>query len=154
MSARQKGWDREAWLRQLAVPTVTLIVVAIGFYYTQKNNNEKFELTLNKHESQFKEVGNQFERFNETMKKNYVDWMAVNKTEVEKAEKNQKEERETREKMRESFTALFTQLATNSAATNAQVNAIVKTLDGVTTKIDAIQSVQRERDPNFNRAKR
>lgn len=130
-------FDWGVWARAYGVFGLTFVGVLVAFYFTTK-------FTLDKHEAQFAEVGKQFERFNNTLQKNYSDWAAATKTEVEKSEKNAKEERDVRERMREQFVALFTQLSTNSAGTNAEVKAISKILDGVTTKIDNIQNVQQQ----------
>lgn len=132
------SFDWGAWVRSFGVWVLGFVGVLVAFYFTTK-------FTLDKHEQQFAEVGRQFERFNQTLQKNYSDWANATKLEQEKSEKNAKEEREVRERMREQFMALFTQLSTSSAGTNAEVKAITKSLDNVTTKIDSIQNVQQQR---------
>src|SRR5882757_3648015 len=143
MEMKKKPFDIEAWSRTLVVPVLTILFVAVGFYWQQKSTTESFKLTLDKHESQFKEVGNQFDKFNATLQKNYADWFAATKADSEKAEKNTKEERDIREKMREQFMQTFRQFGQSAAAMRVQVDTISKQLDGVTNKIDSISTQQK-----------
>lgn len=112
------------WIVDNSKMLVAIAAAVATFYFTVK-------FTLDKHEAQFAEVARTFEKFNKTLENNYSDYA-----------KAQKEDALTRDKMREQFMNLFTQLSTSSVATGEQVKSISKQLDGVTTKIDSIQSGQ------------
>lgn len=128
------NWTVILFLAGLAITTMTTL---FAFYYGTN-------ATLAKHDEQFKKLGEDFKAFGETSKQNFAEWLKLNKAEQEKAEKNAREDRDTRDKLREQFTNLFTQLSQNAVATKVQVDSITKNIDALQTKIDNISSVQQE----------
>lgn len=125
------GWVWDG-LRSFGVFFFTFIGILITFYFTTKD-------TLNKHESNFVEIGKKFDGFNNTLQKNYEDWAKQNRADQEKADR-----------IREQFLQTFNMLGTSNAAMKVQVENVAKQLDSVTNKLDMIQDVQRQnrRQPN------
>ena len=128
------NWTVILFLAGLAITTMT----TLGAFYWGTN------ATLAKHEEQFKKLGEEFKGFGETSKSNFERWLAINKQEQDKLEKQAKEDREAREKMRENFTTVFSQMGVNMAATKVQSDMIAKQLDEVKNELRGISSVQQE----------
>ena len=122
----EHGIDWGAYARSFGAAALALIGVLAGFYFTTKE-------TLDRHEKQFQSIGNQFEKFNNTLQRNYDDWAKIQKTDSDKAEK-----------VREKFLETFNSFGAQSAAMKVQVDNVSKQLDAVTNKLDSIQDVQRQ----------
>jgi len=101
------------WVKAVFAPVGALVAALVAFYFTTT-------ATLNEHSRQFIEVKEQFNKFNNTLVKNYEDYA-----------KNQKEEAAVRERQRERFETLFKDFGMNTAAMKVQVDGIVKSLDEV-----------------------
>jgi len=118
--------DWAAWVRSFGAAILGFFGVLIAFYFTTKD-------TLNRHESNFIEIGKKFDSFNGTLQRNYDDWAKTNKNDQEKAER-----------VREQFIASFNQFGIASAAMKVQVDNVSKQLEAITNKLDSVQDVQRQ----------
>jgi len=118
--------DWGAYVRSFGAALLGFVGVLVAFYFTTKD-------TLNRHESNFAEIGKKFDNFNTTLQRNYDDWAKQDNSNQDKAER-----------VREQFIASFNQFGIASAAMKVQVDSVAKQLDAVTNKLDAIQDVQRQ----------
>ena len=123
---RKSHVDWAAWIRSFGAAGLAFIGILIAFYFTTKD-------TLNRHESNFVEIGKKFDSFNGTLQRNYDDWAKQNKNDQEKAER-----------VREQFIASFNQFGIASAAMKVQVDNVSKQLEAITNKLDSVQDVQRQ----------
>jgi DNA-binding transcriptional regulator GbsR (MarR family) len=127
-----------SWFKSNLLAILGICAGAIAFGYTTLNQLNVIKSVVERHDAQFKEVNATFEKFNNTLKDNYSDWAKTQKVEVERAEKNRKEDLDKADKQSEKLNAAFLAFT----ATSVKVDTIGKTLDGVVQKIDAIQSSQ------------
>jgi predicted RNA-binding protein Jag len=128
------NWTVVLFLAGLAVTTMT----TLGAFYWGTN------ATLAEHEKQMKRLGDEFKGFGETSKQNFDKWLSINKAEQEKAERIAKEDREAREKVRDSLTQFITAMTTKAASTDVKVDLITKQLDKVQGVLDGVSTVQQE----------
>lgn len=133
MTTRKKHVDWGSWIRSFGAAGLALVGVIIAFYFTTTNQLNNTREVLNRHDSQFKSIGDQFEKFNGTLQRNYDDWAKQNKSDQEKAER-----------VREQFINTLSTFGANSAALKVQVDSVAKQLDSVTNKLDMIQDTQRK----------
>lgn len=125
--------DWGVWVRSFGVWLLGFVGLLVTFYFTTKESLNEASRTLTRHESQFADIGKQFEKFNGTMQHNYEDWAKINKADQDKAEK-----------MRENFLTQFTQFSVSTAGLKVQVDNVAKQLDSVTNKLDSIQRAQQK----------
>jgi len=118
--------DWAAWVRSFGAAGLAFIGILVAFYFTTKDK-------LDNHERNFTEIGKKFDSFNATLQRNYDDWAKQNKNDQEKAER-----------VREQFIASFNQFGIASAAMKVQVDNVSKQLEAITNKLDSVQDVQRQ----------